>query len=149
MGHNLLYVPTSDPAARPEWTSFTNPLIFLKLAELFVLISSSASLFVTFLAGLFVTMPEHPVTHPDPRLPALPPAATPATTRPRFVPERSDFLDGDAPASEKVEAFLARALEATGSHAPAVGAARVPWIGDALLSNHSVKAYGRDFLDSV
>ena len=28
-------------------------------------------------------------------------------------------------------------------------AALVPWICDALLSNHSVKAYGRDFLDFV
>jgi site-specific recombinase XerD len=28
-------------------------------------------------------------------------------------------------------------------------AALVPWIWDALLSNHSVKAYGRDFLDFV
>ena len=30
------------------------------------------------------------------------------------MPERSDFLEGDAPAAAKVEAFLARALEATG-----------------------------------
>ena len=31
------------------------------------------------------------------------------------MPERSDFLDGDAPAADKVEAFLAHALEASGS----------------------------------
>ena len=49
----------------------------------------------------------------------------------------------------QVEAFLTRALEATGGNAPAVGGALVPWICDALLSNHSVKAYGRDFMDFV
>ena len=30
-----------------------------------------------------------------------------------------------------------------------VAGALVPWICDALLSNHSVKAYGRDFMDFV
>ncbi len=76
-------------------------------------------------------------------LPALPPP------RPPLVPEQSDFLDGDAPAADKVQAFLARALEATGSDGDRAAAALVPWICDALLSNHSVKAYGRDFLDFV
>ena len=33
--------------------------------------------------------------------------------------ERSDFLEGDAPAAEKVEAFLAQAFAATGSASPA------------------------------
>ena len=66
-----------------------------------------------------------------------------------LVPERSDFLEGDAPAAAKVEAFLARALEATGSDAPSTAGALVPWICDALLSNHSVKAYGRDLMDFV
>ena len=75
--------------------------------------------------------------------PALPPP------RPPLVPERSDFLDGDAPAAHKVVAFLTRALEASGSAADQAAAALVPWICDALLSNHSVKAYGRDFLDFV
>ncbi|MBV8266842.1 MAG: tyrosine-type recombinase/integrase, partial [Planctomycetaceae bacterium] len=60
---------------------------------------------------------------------------------------RSEFLEGDAPAAAKVEAFLARALEATGSDAPSTAGALVPWICDALLSNHSVKAYGRDLMD--
>src|SRR5512147_3151407 len=42
-----------------------------------------------------------------------------ASARPApLVPERTDFLEGDAPAAAKVEAFLARALEATGSEAP-------------------------------
>jgi hypothetical protein len=64
------------------------------------------------------------------------------------VPERSDFFEGDAPAADKVQAFLANALEASGGSANVAGAL-VPWICDALLSNHSVKAYGRDFLDFV
>ena len=63
------------------------------------------------------------------------------------MPERSDFLEGDVPDAAKVEAFLARALEATGSEAPTTAGALVPWICDALLSNHSVKAYGRDLMD--
>jgi hypothetical protein len=75
------------------------------------------------------------------QLPALP-------ARPPLVPERSDFLEGDAPAADKVQAFLARALEASDGSAT-VAAALVPWICDALLSNHSVKAYGRDFMDFV
>jgi len=76
--------------------------------------------------------------------------AVPSTTPPRppLVPERSDFLDGDAPAADKVQAFLARAPEASDGSAT-VAAALVPWICDALLSNHSVKAYGRDFMDFV
>jgi site-specific recombinase XerD len=64
-----------------------------------------------------------------------------------LVPERSDFLDGDAPAAAKVEGFLARAMAA--ANTPSATAALVPWICDALLSNHSVKAYGRDLLDFV
>ena len=78
-------------------------------------------------------------------LPALPPAIP---SRSPLVPERSDFLEGDAPAAAKVEAFLARALEAAGGSQD-TAAALVPWICDALLSNHSVKAYGRDFMDFV
>jgi site-specific recombinase XerD len=81
-------------------------------------------------------------------LPAVPPTdAEPAPPRVPLVPERSDFLEGDAPAAARVEAFLAHALEATGSDAPTTAGALVPWICDALLSNHSVKAYGRDLMD--
>ena len=81
-------------------------------------------------------------------LPAVLPAdAEPAPPRTPLLPERTDFLEGDAPAAAKVEAFLARALEATGSDAPSTAGALVPWICDALLSNHSVKAYGRDLMD--
>jgi hypothetical protein len=43
-----------------------------------------------------------------------------------LVPERSDFLEGDTPAAAKVEALLARALEATGSDAPSTAGALVP-----------------------
>lgn len=71
-----------------------------------------------------------------------------ATLRPPLLPERSDFLDGDAPAADKVATFLANALEASAGAASVAGAL-VPWICDALLSNHSVKAYGRDFTDFV
>src|SRR3954451_5605385 len=75
------------------------------------------------------------------------PEAQAAPPRAPLVPERSDFLEGDAPAAEKVEAFLANALAATGGDAPTTAGALVPWICDALLSNHSVKAYGRDLMD--
>ena len=82
-------------------------------------------------------------------LSALPPpdaeAASPRRTP--LLPERSDFLEGDAPAAEKVQAFLARAFSATDSDTPSATAALVPWICDVLLSNHSVKAYGRDLMD--
>jgi site-specific recombinase XerD len=65
------------------------------------------------------------------------------------MPERSDFLDGDEPAAAKVEAFLAKALDTIASNPQGTAHALVPWICDALLSNHSIKAYGRDFVDFV
>src|SRR4051794_6271976 len=81
-------------------------------------------------------------------VPAVPqPNSEPDPSRTPLVPERSDFFEGDTPAADKVEAFLARALEATGGDAPTTAGALVPWICDALLSNHSVKAYGRDLMD--
>src|SRR5438045_2182255 len=81
-------------------------------------------------------------------VPAVPqPEAEPAPPRAPLVPERSDFLEWDSPAADKVEAFLAQALAATGTDAPTTAGALVPWICDALLSNHSVKAYGRDLTD--
>ena len=55
---------------------------------------------------------------PPSNLPAVPvPEAEAAAPRPPLVPERSDFLEGDAPAAAKVEAFLASALAATGGDA--------------------------------
>src|SRR6478752_290764 len=81
-------------------------------------------------------------------IPATPqPEAELVPHRIPLVPERSDFLEGDSLAAARVEAFLARALEATGSDANLTAGALVPWICDALLSNHSVKAYGRDLMD--
>src|SRR6516225_9762200 len=83
-------------------------------------------------------------------VPAVSPPAVSANkdnpARVPLVPERSDFIEGDAPAAAKVEAFLAQALAATGG-ANITAGALVPWICDALLSNHSVKAYGRDLMD--
>ena len=91
-------------------------------------------------------MDSHAPTHQSAR-PSRRTDAEPAPPRTPLVPERTDFLEGDAPAAAKVEAFLARALEATGSDATTTAGALVPWICDALLSNHSVKAYGRDLMD--
>jgi site-specific recombinase XerD len=86
-----------------------------------------------------VTMPMTPLALPAPTAAESPPRAP-------LVPERSDFLEGgEAPAAAKVEAFLAQAFAASGSESPAQ--ALVPWICDTLLSNHSVKAYGRDLMD--
>lgn len=54
------------------------------------------------------------------------PARPPTPARAPLVPEQSDFLEGDTPAAAKVEAFLARALEATASEAPSTAGALVP-----------------------
>src|SRR5712692_9033611 len=73
----------------------------------------------------------------------------PRQERSPLLPERNDFLEGDQPAADKIEAFLARALPAIASNPETMAHALVPWICDALLSNHSIKAYGRDFVDFV
>jgi hypothetical protein len=73
--------------------------------------------------------------------------AEPVPARTPLMPERSDFLDGDALAADKVQAFLSGALGAISSEANTIAGALVPWICDALLSNHSVKAFGRDLMD--
>src|SRR4051794_22659154 len=81
-------------------------------------------------------------------LPAIPADEdVPAPPRVPLVPERSDFLEGDGPAADKVQAFLAGALAAISNEANLIAAALVPYVCDALLSNHSVKAYGRDLMD--
>jgi site-specific recombinase XerD len=72
----------------------------------------------------------------------LPPS--PPTRSEPLIPERSDFLEGDTAA--KVEAFLAKALHRA-PRPESAAQALVPWICDALLSNHSIKAYGRDLED--
>jgi site-specific recombinase XerD len=85
---------------------------------------------------------------PPSNRPAIPAHEDVPAPRPGpLVPERSDFLDGDSPAADKVHAFLTGALEALSSQANTIAGALVPWICDALLSNHSVKAYGRDLMD--
>src|SRR3954454_368215 len=86
---------------------------------------------------------------PSSNLPAVPANDDKLPVRTPLVPERTEFLEGDSPAAAKVEAFLAQALAATGSEANLTAGALVPWICDALLSNHSVKAYGRDLMDFV
>src|SRR5712692_2149551 len=73
----------------------------------------------------------------------------PRQERSPLLPERNDFLEGDQPAADKIEAFLARALPAIASNPESTAHALVPWICDVLLSNHSIKAYGRDFVDFV
>jgi site-specific recombinase XerD len=78
-----------------------------------------------------------------------PPVPVPRPKPPPLVPERSAFLEGDAPAADKVADFLARALPAAGVGQATPAEALVPWVCDALLSNHSVKAYGRDLVDFV
>jgi site-specific recombinase XerD len=78
------------------------------------------------------------------------PSLTLERARLPLMSERSDFLDaGDEPVASKVAAFLARALPADSSKPTTTAEALVPWICDSLLSNHSVKAYGRDLVDFV
>jgi site-specific recombinase XerD len=78
--------------------------------------------------------------------PDVPANAENLPARVPLVPERTEFLAGDSPAADKVGAFLADALAASEAADVAAGAL-VPWICDALLSDHSVKAYGRDLID--
>jgi site-specific recombinase XerD len=52
---------------------------------------------------------------------------------------------GEAPGEGEVGAFLSRALKASGDGSDT--RALVPWICDALQSQHSVHAYGRDLTD--
>ena len=61
-----------------------------------------------------------------------------------LVPERIDVFDGDQPIEEKVSAFLARLIPATEEGANTPAGALVPWVCDVLLSEHSVRGYGRD-----
>jgi site-specific recombinase XerC len=85
------------------------------------------------------------------QLPApIPVERAPLPRRQRvLLPERCDFLEGDEPAAAKVETFLAKSLAAIAANPEGTAQALVPWICDTLLSNHSIKAYGRDFVDFV
>jgi site-specific recombinase XerD len=87
--------------------------------------------------------------------PAQPTGVTPGDSdwrspgaRPVLVPEHSDFLEGEGTAADRVEAFLAKALAASAGPERAAQAL-VPWMCDALLSKHSLRAYGRDLVDFV
>jgi site-specific recombinase XerD len=53
-------------------------------------------------------------------------------------------FEGDQPAEQKVSAFLARLIPAAEEGANTPAGALVPWVCDVLLSEHSVKGYGRD-----
>ncbi len=64
--------------------------------------------------------------------------------RPPLVPERIDVFEGERPAEQKVSAFLARLIPAAEGAAKSPAGALVPWVCDVLLSEHSVKGYGRD-----
>ena len=78
-------------------------------------------------------------------LPAVLPTDA-ASARPR--PARAERLPGRrCPGRCQGGGVPGPGLEATGSDAPSTAGALVPWICDALLSNHSVKAYGRDLMD--
>jgi site-specific recombinase XerD len=63
-----------------------------------------------------------------------------------LVPETIEVIDEEVPAEEKVAAFLARVVPLTDSDDTPrnPGSALVPWVCDALVSEHSVKGYGRD-----
>ena len=64
--------------------------------------------------------------------------------RPPLVPERVDVFEGDQPAEEKVSAFLARVIPAAEEGRQSSAGALVAWVCDVLLSEYSVRAYGRD-----
>lgn len=68
-----------------------------------------------------------------------------------LVPERVDLFVGENPVEEKVSAFLAHAIPmvVSNAHVKNASAALVPWICDVLLSEHSVKGYGRDLAHFV
>jgi len=65
--------------------------------------------------------------------------------RQTLLSERCNFLDGDAPAADRVAAVLEKML-CKSEHTETANAL-VPWICDSLQSNHSIKAYGRDLTD--
>jgi site-specific recombinase XerD len=86
---------------------------------------------------------------PAAAMPAKPPkttalAETKPTRRPPLVPERIDLFEGDEPAEEKVAAFLATVIPAAEEARQSPARALVAWVCDVLLSEHSVRAYGRD-----
>jgi site-specific recombinase XerD len=75
------------------------------------------------------------------------PVAITTFSRDPLLAQKTDFLEGDESAQDKVSTFLGGALAKKGNHA--VSDALVPWMCDVLLSKHSLKAYGRDLVDFV
>ena len=69
--------------------------------------------------------------------------------RPPLVPESTDVFDGETPAEDKVSVFLARVIPSVRDGAQSAAGALVPWICDVLLSENSVKGYGRDLAHFV
>ena len=63
---------------------------------------------------------------------------------PAPLAERTKFLEGDARAASKVEAFLAKALTASGGDVTTTAGALVPWICDALALQPLGQAESRD-----
>jgi hypothetical protein len=66
-----------------------------------------------------------------------------------LVPEQTDVFEGEAPAEEKVSAFLASVIPAAEEARGSPAGALVAWVCDVLLSENSVKAYGRDLAHFV
>jgi site-specific recombinase XerD len=63
---------------------------------------------------------------------------------PPSVPERVLVLEHGDATEEKVAEFLSRVIPATIAPKNHPARALVPWVCDVLLSEHSLKAYGRD-----
>jgi hypothetical protein len=81
---------------------------------------------------------------PDDQLITPTVATVKPTARIPLVPERIDVFEGDEPAEEKVSAFLATVIPAAEEARQSPAGALVAWVCDVLLSEHSVRAYGRD-----
>ncbi len=71
--------------------------------------------------------------------------AQPSSALP-LVPEFVEVMEGDSAAEEKVSSFLAKVIPAAtmGNSKNNPVSALVPWICDVLLSDHSIRGYGRD-----
>jgi hypothetical protein len=61
----------------------------------------------------------------------------------------TDVLEGDTSAASTVEAFLTRAMAATGRDTNKTTATLVPWICETLTLEHSLKACRRDFAEFI
>lgn len=76
---------------------------------------------------------------------STPGSQVPQKNRSPLVRETIRVLDGEIATEDKVASFLARVIPAADIAAGQnLGGALVPWVCDVLLSEHSVKGYGRD-----